>query len=148
MAVTGSLYGLTAQKMLDGSTALVWGTDAQQVTLHTSTYTPDQDNHAFFSSATNELTTTGGYTAGGVTLASKTSTYDTATDTIRLDAADVSWTSSTITARRAVVWTNTAGASTTDPVIGWLDFGVDVSTSAGTFAITWDATGIIVYDVT
>jgi hypothetical protein len=148
MAVTGSLYGLTAQKMLDGSTALVWGTDAQQVTLHTSTYTPDQDNHDFFNDATNELTTTGGYTAGGVTLASKTSTYDTATDTIRLDAADVSWTSSTITARRAVIWTNTAGASSTDPVIGWLDFGVDVSTSAGTFAITWDATGIIVYDVT
>jgi hypothetical protein len=29
-----------------------------------------------------------------------------------------------------------------------VDFGADVSTTAGTFAIVWDATGIVVYDVT
>jgi hypothetical protein len=47
-----------------------------------------------------------------------------------------------------VVWNDTAGASTTDPVIGWVDFGADVSTTNGTFSIVWDATGIVVYDVT
>jgi hypothetical protein len=84
----------------------------------------------------------------GVTLASKTSTYDTATDQIRLDAADVSWTTSTLSATDAVVWVNTAGASSTDPIMGNVDFGATVTTTAGTFAITWDPTGIIVFDVT
>jgi len=41
------------------SDALVW-------TLHTSTYTPNQDTHAYVSDLTNELTTGGGYTQGTV----------------------------------------------------------------------------------
>jgi hypothetical protein len=145
--VTGSLYGLTSQAMIDGSTPIVWSSATIKVAQTTSAYTPNQDTHHFFSDVTNEITGTG-YTAGGATLGSKTSTYDTATDQIRLDAADTSWASSTLTARRAVVWNDTAGASTTDPVMGWVDYGADVSTTNGTFQITWDATGIIVYDVT
>jgi hypothetical protein len=145
--VTGSLYGLTAQKMIDGSTPIVWTTASLKVALTTSTYTPNQDTHHFFSDITNEITGTG-YTAGGATLTSPTTTYDTASDQIRLDAADTSWTTSTLTARDAIVWCDTAGASTTDPVIGWVNFGADVSTTAGTFQITWDSTGIVVYDVT
>jgi hypothetical protein len=145
--VTGSLYGLTAQKMIDGSTPIVWTTASLKVALTTSTYTPNQDTHHFFSDITNEITGTG-YTAGGATLGSPATTYDTASDQIRLDAADTSWTTSTLTARDAIVWCDTAGASTTDPVIGWVNFGADVSTTAGTFQITWDATGIVVYDVT
>jgi hypothetical protein len=145
--VTGSLYGLTSQAMIDGSTPIVWSSATIKVAQTTSAYTPNQDTNHFFSDVTNEITGTG-YSAGGATLGSKTSTYDTATDQIRLDAADTSWASSTLTARRAVVWNDTAGASTTDPVMGWVDYGADVSTTNGTFQITWDATGIIVYDVT
>jgi hypothetical protein len=145
--VTGSLFGLTAQTMIDGSAPIVWSSATIKVAQTTSAYTPNNDTHDFFNDVTNEITGTG-YTAGGATLGSKTSTYDTATDQIRLDAADTSWASSTLTARRAVVWDDTAGASTTDPVMGWVDYGADVSTTNGTFQITWDATGIIVYDVT
>lgn len=116
------------------------------MSLHTNSYSPAQDTDDFWNDATNEVTGTG-YTTGGATLGTKTSTYDTATDTIRLDAADTTWTTSTITARRAVIYKST-GTSSTSPVIGWLDFGADVSTTAGTFQITWDATGIVVYDVT
>jgi hypothetical protein len=95
----------------------------------------------------HEITGTG-YTANGVTLASKTSTYDTATDQVRLDAADASWTTSTLSATDAVLWVNTAGASSTDPILGNVDFGATVTTTAGTFTITWDATGIFVFDLT
>lgn len=150
MAVTASLFGLTAQKMLDGTATggfpIVWGTDTIKVALTTSAYTPNQDTHDYFDDVTNEITGTG-YTAGGATLGSKTSTYDTASDQVRLDAADTTWTTSTITARRAVIYKST-GTSSTSPLIGWVDFGADVSTTAGTFQITWDATGIINYDVT
>jgi hypothetical protein len=146
--VTGSLFGLTAQKMIDGSAPIVWSSATIKTSLHTVTYVPNQDTDDFFNDATNEVSASGTYAAGGLTLGSKASTYDTATDQIRLDAADFSATGTTITARRAVVYNDTAGASTTDPVIGWVDFGADVSTTAGTFTIVWDATGIVVYDVT
>lgn len=147
-AVTGSLFGLTAQGMIDGSTPIVWSSATIKTALTTSAWTPNQDTNHFFSDVTNEVAASGTYVAGGLTLGSKTSTYDTATDQIRLDSADFAATGTTITARRAVVWNDTAGASTTDPVMGWVDFGADVSTTSGTFSVIWDATGIIVYDVT
>lgn len=146
-AVTGALYGVPWQKQIDGSATTVWSSATIQCSLHTG-YTLDQDTHDFFNDVSGTEVTGTGYTANGVTLGSKASTYDTASDQIRLDAADASWTSSTISATDAIVWNNTAGASTTDPVLGALDFGATVSTTAGTFQITWDATGIIVYDVT
>ena len=52
------VLGKAFNKQIDfDSDALVW-------TLHTSTYTPNYDTHAFVSDLTNELTTGGGYTAG------------------------------------------------------------------------------------
>lgn len=146
-AVTAALGGLAWQKQIDGSSVTVWSSATIQVSLHTA-YTFNNDTHDFFDDASATEVTGTGYTANGVTLASKTSTYDTATDQIRLDAADVSWTTSTISATDAVVWVNTAGASSTDPILANVDFGATVSTTAGTFQITWDATGIIVFDVT
>jgi len=145
-AVTASLFGLQAQKNIDGSAPVVWTTATLKVALTTSAWTPNQDTHDFFDDVTNEITGTG-YTAGGATLGTKTTTYDTATDQVRADAADTLWTTSTLTARRAPIYSDTGGAASTDPVIAWVDFGADVSTTAGTFQITWDATGILNYDV-
>jgi hypothetical protein len=50
-------------------------------------------------------------------------------------------------ADRSVTYKST-GTGSTSPLISFLDFGADVSTTAGTFLITWDATGIVVIDVT
>lgn len=147
-AVTGALYGLPWQKQIDGSSVTVWSSATIQCSLHTA-YTLDQDNHDFFNDVSATEVTGTGYTTLGVTLGTKTSNYTSATDLIWLDAADAQWTSSTISATDAIVWVNTAGASSTDPLLGALDFGATVSTTAGTFQITWDATaGIISYDVT
>jgi hypothetical protein len=146
-AVTGSLFGLTAKGMIAGSASIVWASATVKTALTTSAWTPDQDAHDFFNDVTNEVTGPG-YTAGGATITPSAATYDTATDTIRLDGTDASWPSSTVSAAKAAVWNDTAGASTTDPLFGWLDFGGTVSTTSGTFAIQWDPTGIIVYDVT
>lgn len=145
-AVTASLYGLTSQHMLDGSAAITWSSDTIKNALHTSSYTPNNDTDDFFNDATNEASGTA-YVAGGNTLGSKASTYDTASDQPRLDAADSSWSTSTITARISTVYKST-GTSSTSALMGFVNFGADVSTTAGMFQITWDATGIIVYDVT
>jgi hypothetical protein len=137
MAVTANWYGLGLKAFMDGS--INWASDTIKVALAPSTYTPNQDTDQFFSSVT-EVTGTG-YTAGGATLGSKTSNYTGASNTVTLDGADVSWASSTITARRAIIYKST-GTNSTSPVLGYVDFGADVSSSSGTFQITWDAAGI------
>ena len=53
-----------------------------------------------------------------------------------LDLADVSWTTSTITARFAIIYDSTPASDATRPLIGYQDFGADVISSAGTFSVT------------
>lgn len=142
--VVATLYGAfvdhLAQKRID------LDTDTIKVALCTSTYAPNKDTHDFFNDITNEVTGTG-YTAGGATLGSVTWTYNTTTDTWTLDAADVVWGSSTITARYAIIYVDTAGASSTDPLIGYVDFESNVSSTAGNFTIQWNASGILTVTV-
>lgn len=116
-------------------------TDTIKVALVTSSYTPNQDTHDYFDDVTNEVSGTG-YTAGGATLASPTVTLDTTNDRVDFDAADTSWTSSTITARGAVIYKST-GTASTSPLIAFIDFTTDRVSSAGTFLIQWAAAGII-----
>lgn len=138
MAVSAKLYGNAYVSAFSGLINLP--SDTIKVALCTSAYTPDQDVHDFFNDVTGEVTGTG-YTAGGNTLGTKTLTYNGATNTVTFDAADTVWASSTITARYAVVYKST-GTASTSPLIAYVDFGADVSSSAGNFTITWDAAGI------
>jgi hypothetical protein len=116
-------------------------TDTIKVALVTSSYAPNQDTHDYFDDVTNEVSGTG-YTAGGATLASPTVTLDTVNDRVDFDAADTSWTTSTITARGAVIY-KSSGTPSTSPLIGYLDFTTDQISSAGTFLIQWAAAGIL-----
>lgn len=130
-------YSTTAARRVD------WVTDSVKVGLTTSSWVPNQDTMDFYNDVTNELATAGGYTAGGVALASKTALYDTGTNELRLDAADVSWTSASFTAAFAFIYVDTAGAASTDPLLGWVDFGGNQTVTSGTFTIQWDATGVL-----
>jgi hypothetical protein len=112
-----------------------------KVMLVTAAYTPDIDNHAFRSDVTNEVSGTG-YTAGGKALTGNGVTVDTAANEAVFDADNVSWASSTITARGAVIYVDTGNAAT-DRLIHYVDFGGDLSSSNGTFEIAWDADGIL-----
>ena len=139
MPVTAFFYGnafvSAFNKLID------FDTDDIKIMLCTSAYTPNQDTHQFKSSVTNEVTGTG-YTAGGVALTTESITYTGATNVLKLDADDVSWPGSTITARYAVIYDNTPATDATRPLIAYIDFGADVSSTAATFAITFDANGI------
>lgn len=145
-AVTGGLFGVPMKNQYDGTAVVDWDTDTIKASLHTA-YSFTQDTHDFWDDVSSTESSGTGYTTGGTTLGSKTATYDTGTDTIRLDAADVSLTSSTVSATDAVVYKST-GTPSTSPLLGALDFGATVATTNGTFAITWDSTGIVVLDVT
>ncbi|MGE0229317.1 MAG: hypothetical protein AB7U23_12520 [Dehalococcoidia bacterium] len=144
---TGKWYGQVLGGAFNKEIDLVGTPDTLKVTLHTSTYTPDLDNHDFQNDLTNEVAGTG-YTAGGKTLTTVTFTYTAGTNTWKLDADDVSWTGSTITARYAVVADTTPGTAATNRLLVLVDFGADVVSSGGNFDITWDAAGIAYATIT
>jgi hypothetical protein len=139
MAVTAYWYGQSLLKALNKE--IDFDTDVIKVMLCTSAYVPSQDTHVYKDvSVTNEVTGTG-YTAGGATLTTKTIAYDGTTNIIKLDADDVTWTNSTLTARYAVIYDDSPASN--KPLLGYVDFGADQSSSSGNFTITWDANGIL-----
>lgn len=141
MTITAKLYGQVFKSAFNKE--LDWDSDVIKVMLCTSSYTPDQDAHQYKSSVTNEVAATGGYTAGGNTLTTCTSTYTGATNKLMLDADDTSWSTSTITARTAVVYDSTPGTDATRPLVCYQQSDVDIISSGGTFQITWSASGIV-----
>ncbi|MHB8124639.1 MAG: hypothetical protein ACYDEJ_03180 [Desulfitobacteriaceae bacterium] len=139
MAVTAKMYGNALLKALNKE--VDWDADTIKVMLCTNLYTPNQDTHIYVSSVTNEVASGNGYTTGGATLANKAITYTGATNVIMLNADDVVWANSTITARYAVIYDDT-GTAGTSVLLGYVDFGADQASSNGNFTITWDAGGL------
>ena len=132
-------YNFGKGELINGGIDL--DTDTIKVALVTSAYTPDIDLHDDFADITNEVVGTG-YVAGGQALATKSVTVDDTNDLAYFDADDVTWSSSTITARGAVLYKDT-GTPATSTLIAYFDFGSDQSSSAGNFTIEWNASGIL-----
>jgi len=138
-AGTFKWFGAAASHLADAD--IDWVADTINCSLHTSSYTPDQDAHDYANDLTNEIASGGGYTTGGAALANKTIDYAAASNTARLRADDIVWSNSTITnARVAVLRKVRGGASSADELIGYCIFDGDVSSSSGTFTIDLDAT--------
>ena len=110
------------------------------------------DNNASFDASTtdytasNEVSDSGSYSAGGGTLTSVTPT--TSGTTAFCDFGDITFTSATITARGALIYNTTTGSGTgTTDAIAVLDFGSDKASTAGDFQIvfpTADAASAII----
>jgi hypothetical protein len=115
--------------------AIDFDTDTFRVLLTTSAYTEDLDAHDFRNDVTNEVTGTG-YTAGGNTVTVTVNAVDTTNNRLDITLGGTTWPSSTITARKAVYYKSRGGASSADELIAVVDFGSDVSTTAGTFTLT------------
>lgn len=113
--------------------------DEIRAMLCTSAYEPDQVNHRYKSDVTGEVSGTG-YTAGGVQLANVS--LSTVGTTLRLNADDVQWPSSSITGRYLVYYDAEPGSDATRPLLGFVDFGEDVSTTSGTFQAVWHNNGL------
>jgi len=133
------IYNAFKMNIMNGGIDL--DTDTMNVLLVTSSYTPDQDTHVDRADVTNEVTGTG-YTAGGAEIANGAVTQDNTDNEGVYDGDDVTWSSSTITARGAVIYKST-GVSANDLLVAYLDFGSDKSSSAGNFTIQWNAEGIV-----
>jgi len=142
MAFASGLYVATHRDALKNVIALDLTSAAHKIAMYTNTLTPNFDADPSSYSATNEVTGTG-YTAGGNTIASPTLTGSSGN--LTFDAADSAWSSSTIAnARGAVLYAD--GLSPKANIVA-VNFGADYSTTAGTFTIQWNASGIYVIDL-
>lgn len=136
------------RQMGNNGTVVDLDADTLKIMLVNSTYAALSDatkrTHEFLSDvqATYEITGTG-YTAGGSTLANKTSAQASGIYTFD-NTVDPAWTTATITASGAIVYKST-GTDTTSPLIAYLDFGGSVISTAGTFTVALNASGIFTY---
>jgi hypothetical protein len=114
--------------------------------LVTSGYTPAANTHSTYADISSNEASGTGYSPGGQIITSET---DTASGgTVTFTSAAVSWTSSTVTAKYAVlVYRASAGtAAGSDKLICYVDLnsgGGSVATTAATFTITMNASGIL-----
>ena len=105
------------------------GGNTFKIALYTSSATLGATTTAY--SATNEVATGGGYTAGGNTLTSVSPT--TSGTTAYVDFADTTWSASTITANGALIY----NANSSNAAVVTLAFGSDKSSSNGDFVIVF-----------
>jgi hypothetical protein len=128
-----------------GSASLSVASQPFTVALLTSTYTFSA-SHNVYGDLTNELTTSGGYTAGGAAIGSET--YAQSTTVSNFGGATVTWTASGsgIPAfRYAAIYVNATVASIVKPLLAVIDNnGSDVpaTTAPNTLSVVWNGTGI------
>jgi len=111
-----------------GSTAA----DTFYLALYTSSASLDAATTAYTTSG--EVATGGGYNAGGQALSVATAPTSTST-TAWLDFDDEVWTSSTITARGAMIY----NSDQSNKCVAVLDFGGDKTSTAGDFTVIFPA---------
>lgn len=111
-----------------------FSTDTFKMLLVTSTYTASK-SHAKRSDITNEVSGTG-YTTGGNSCTVSVGATDNVNNRVDLSFTVTSWTTATITARAGVIYKSRGGLSSADELVGYVDFGADISSTAGTFAVT------------
>ena len=131
MAITQAVCTSFKQEILVEGHNFTNGADTFKIALYSSSATLSASTTAY--SATNEVSDSGTYSAGGGSLTSATPT--TSGTTAICDFTDISFTSATITARGALVYNST----NSNKAVCVLDFGGDKTSTSGTFTIQFPA---------
>lgn len=147
MAITASgAFGLTLEKMFIDTADESLEAEDNRITLLSDSATPNFDTHDFWDDlVANEVTGTN-WSAGGVALTGTEVTLSSGV--LTFDATDVSVASTTIANAMASVLRFNVGSNATDQLVMLHDFVNAVSSSNGTFAINWAATGLLTLDYT
>ena len=104
--------------------------DVFKIALYTSSATINRDTTEYTTG--NEVASGGKYTTGGKALTVGSQTYTLKTSTACVDFANVTWETSTITARGALIYNDSA---TGDKSVCALNFGGDKTSTSGTFTV-------------
>ena len=133
MAITQAIANAFKKQLLEGDANFASGGDVFKLALYTSSATQNSATTAY--SATNEVSNTGTYAAGGGDLTGQNTSI--ASGVAIVDFADLSFTGVTLTARGALIY-NTSSA-VTNAAVAVLDFGADKTATSGTFTVQFPA---------
>lgn len=140
MAVTATMPGQVASK----ANLSAWGSSTYKIALVTSLAAYDQDTTDFWDDLqASEVANGNGYTTGGQTLTTFSVSYDAATNRHRFRATAPAWTATGagFSAVGAVIYEDTGGAASTDPILVVIDFGAtETASNGGTFTVSLDGT--------
>ena len=132
MAITSAICNSFKQEILEAEHNFTASTgDTFNLALYDSDATLSKSTTAYTTS--EELATTGGYTAKGKALTSVTPVLDS--DTAVCDFANISWTSASFTARGCLIFND----DNSDTSVCAIDFGGDKTVTSGTFTIEFPA---------
>jgi hypothetical protein len=138
MAITQAMATSFKVQLLNGEQN--FSADTFKLALYTSSATLGEDTTAY--SATNEVPSTGNYSAGGNTLTVSVTPTNTG-NVAFISFSNTSWANATITANGALIYNN----SLSNAAVAVLAFGGDKTSTNGTFAVnfpTADATSAII----
>ena len=138
MAITQAIANAFKKQLLEGDVNFKSsGGDVFKLALYTSSATLNSTTTAY--SATNEVSNTGTYSAGGDPLTGQSTNIGTGSGkgVAFVDFADLSFTGVTLTARGALIY-NTSSA-VTNAAVAVLDFGADKTATSGTFTVQFPA---------
>ena len=136
MAISSALTNTFKEELLGGYHSFNASGDtpagsAFKIALYTNSATLGTTTTAY--SASNEISGTG-YSSGGKALTNTGVAKSTVTS--YTDFSDVSWTSSSFTARGCLIYNNSSiSGLTTNAAVCSIDFGGDKTVSSGTFTI-------------
>lgn len=112
------------------------GGDTFKLALYTNSasFTAATDQYT----ATNEVSASGSYAAGGGALTNVTPSLPVSPGTTAITSfQNLTFTSATITARGALIYNTTPAHTYTNPTVVVLDFGSDKTSTAGDFTIVF-----------
>ena len=133
MAITQAIANAFKKQLLEGDQNFASGGDKFKLALYTSSATLNSATTAY--TASNEVSNSGQYTAGGGDLTGQTTSI--ASGVAIVDFSDLSFTGVTLTARGALIY-NTSSA-VTNAAVAVLDFGADKTATSGTFTVQFPA---------
>ena len=132
MAITSAICNSFKQEILEAEHNFTASTgDTFNLALYDSDAVLNKSTTAYTTS--EELATTGGYTAKGKALTSVTPVLDS--DTAVCDFANISWTSASFTARGCLIFND----DNSDTSVCAIDFGGDKTVTSGTFTVEFPA---------
>jgi hypothetical protein len=136
--MTAFLYGKFLADLCNGIHD--FSTHTFNIILCTDSYTPNVATDNVLTDVNTDEVSGTGYTTGGAQIVITSVAYSSTANALIIQADNVQWPSSTITARYAVLYNGTA---TNNPLVGYFDFGVDEVSTNGLFELDVSSSGLI-----
>jgi hypothetical protein len=135
--------GYTNGKKLLLSGGIDLDTDTIKVALLKSTYTPDVSSDYWSDISVSEISATGDYASGGVTLTGAIATNDDTNEQGVLDYDDVILNGVTIPDFQYLVIYKSTGIAASSPLLFYLDMTAPTAIIGRTIIISWNSLGVV-----